>query len=51
MDHCLPWEESTLEEMKSLGLSLDEGGAAEKTCDELTEIPVPCPSALLVGRR
>jgi len=29
----------------------EEDGAAETACDELTTAPVPCPPALLGGRR
>ena len=29
----------------------EEEGAAETRCDELTITPIPCPSALLGGRR
>jgi len=29
----------------------EEEGAAERTSDELTTIPIPCPPALLGGRR
>jgi len=29
----------------------EEEGVAETTCDELTPMPIPCPPALLAGRK
>jgi len=42
----------TLDQGKSVrSLPPEEEGAAETTCDELTTTPIPCPPALLRGRR
>jgi len=47
VENCLLWEgphAGTGEECK-------EEGAVERTCDDLTAIPIPHPPMLLVGRR
>jgi len=42
----------TLEQGKSVrSPPSEEEGVAEKTCDELTITPIPCPPAPLRGRR
>jgi len=62
MENFTPWEVPMLEKFvedslpwegphTGAGEECEKEGAAETTCDELTTTPVPCPPALLGGRR
>jgi len=44
---CLLWEEPHT----GAGEECEEERAAETTCDELTAIPIPCPTVPLLGWR